>query len=119
MVGEVSITHVTHGLGDSLVFTIGIIFSNFVMGSPSLSCNVSISPFSIDQNKVINTSTIGIVSVNQQIKLVELPNLGVGGSDFVIDFKVDFWNDLFEKMFPKYKDCLEAIFLIIRLRLSI
>jgi len=89
------------------------------MGSPSLSCNVSISPFSIDQNKVINTSTIGIVSVNQQIKLVELPNLGVGGSDFVIDFKVDFWNDLFEKMFPKYKDRLEAIFLIIRLRLSI
>lgn len=69
MVGEVSITHVTHGLGDSLVFTIGIIFSNFVMGSPSLSCNVSISPFSIDQNKVINTSTIGIVSINQPISL--------------------------------------------------
>jgi hypothetical protein len=34
-----------------------------------------------------------------------------GGSDFVIDFKVDFWNNLFEKKFPKYKDRLEPIFL--------
>lgn len=110
MVVEVFITLVTHGLDDSLVITTRIIFSNFVMGNPP-SSNVSIGPSSIDQKKVINTSTTSIVSINQQNKLMELPNLGARGSDFVIDYKVDFWNNLFDKKFPKYKDRFEAIFL--------
>jgi hypothetical protein len=80
------------------------------MGSPSTNCSIFIGPSSIDQKKVMNTSTISIVSLDQQNKLVELPELGVGGSDFVIDFEVGFWNNLFDKKLPKYKDRLEAIF---------
>jgi hypothetical protein len=109
MVGDVSIIHVTHGLIDSLIVTTGVIFSNFVMGSSSPSCSVSIGPSSIDQKKVINTF-IGVVSLGQQNKLVELPNFAVRGSNFVVDSEVDFWNNLFGKRFPKYKDRLEAIF---------
>lgn len=110
MVGDVSIIHVTHGLIDSLIVTTGVIFSNFLMGSSSPSCSVSIGPSSIDQKKVINTSIIGVVSLRQQNKLVGLPNLGVRGSDFVVDSEVDFWNNLFDKRFLEYKDRLEAIF---------
>ncbi len=83
------------------------------MGNPFPSCSISIGP-SIDQKKVINTFITGIVSLDQQNKLVELLDLGVGGFDFVVDF----WNNLFDKEFPKYKDRLEAIFPY-RLRLSI
>jgi hypothetical protein len=59
---------------------------------------------------VINTSIVDITFLDQQNKLVELPILGVGEFDFIVDSKVDFWNNLFDKKFPKYKDRLEAIF---------
>ncbi len=95
----------------TLLLLLESFFSNFVMGNPFPNCSVSIGPYSIDQKKVMNTSTIGIVSLDQQNKLVELPELGVGGSDFVIDSEVDFWNNLFDKKLPKYKDHLEVIFL--------
>ncbi len=34
-----------------------------------------------------------------------------GGSRFVMDLKHSFWNTMFEKELPKYKDWLDTIFL--------
>jgi hypothetical protein len=34
----------------------------------------------------------------------------MSGSRFVIDSKVDFWNNMFDKELSTYKDCLDAIF---------
>jgi hypothetical protein len=78
--GGIFVIHVIHGKGDGLVVAIvtKVISFNVVMGSPSPSCNVSIGPFFIDRKKVINTSIVGITSLDQQNKLVELSILGVG-----------------------------------------
>jgi hypothetical protein len=39
-----------------------------------------------------------------------MPNLGMSGSRSIIDSKVDFWNNMFDKELLTYKDCLDAIF---------
>ncbi len=35
---------------------------------------------------------------------------GIDGSRSEMDFKGAFWNEMFEKELPKYKDCLDVIF---------
>ncbi len=39
--------------------------------------------------------------------MLHVPNL----SEFAIDFKNIFWNNMFEKNLPKHKDMLDATFL--------
>jgi hypothetical protein len=42
--------------------------------------------------------------------IMRLPNVGMGGSKSITSFEVDFWNNMFGKELPKYKDCVDVIF---------
>ncbi len=48
--------------------------------------------------------------MHQQKNVVQVLEFGIGKSGFEIDPKGAFWNEMFQKELPKYKDCLDVIF---------
>jgi len=109
---------VSNGVARVVIFMVrdSIIVGNFgVFGGPfniligvmSSSYNVLIA--SIDQEKTI--TQVPIVSfMHQKKNVVQVLEFGIGGSRSKMDFKGAFWNEMFEKELPNYKDLLNVIF---------
>jgi hypothetical protein len=48
--------------------------------------------------------------MHPQKNVVQVLEFGIGRSGFEMDANGAFWNEMFEKKLPKYKDCLDVIF---------
>jgi hypothetical protein len=77
---------------------IGVTFSNY---------NVPIA--SIDRQKMV-TQVLIASSMHRKKNVVQVLEFGIGGSGFEMESKGAFWNEMFEKELPKYKDHLDLIF---------
>jgi hypothetical protein len=77
--------------------------SNILIGVTSFSYNIHVA-FTYWQKMVPQVPTTS--SLHRKKNGVQVPKFGVDGFGFEMDSKV-FWNEVFEKELPKYKDCLD------------
>jgi hypothetical protein len=76
-----------------------------------------------DQKKIVSQvlDVYGVGFMDQGKNMVQVANFsigGFGGSRFMMDSGDSFWNTMFEKELPKYKDWLDTIFCITLLKHS-
>jgi hypothetical protein len=98
----------------SIVVTFGRPPSNILLGVPFSSCNVIIG--FTNQKKIVNQvpDVYGVGFMDQGKNVVQVADFNIGGScgsRFVMNSRDSFWNTMFEKELPKYKDWLDTIFL--------
>ncbi len=103
----------------SIVVAFGGPLSNILPNVPSFSCSVIVG--FIDHNTIVNqvfdASSVGYMDRKKNV--VQFANFGIGRSSesrFAMDSKDSFWNTMFEKNLPKYKDWLDTFFHITLLK---
>jgi hypothetical protein len=80
---------------------------NILIGVTSSNYNVHVA-FTYRQKMVPQVPTTSFLHLEKNV--VQVPKFGVDGFGFEMDSKGAFWNEVFEKELPKYKDRLTVIF---------
>ncbi len=97
----------------SIIVAFGGPFFDILTGVPYSSCSVTIG--FVNQEKIVSQvpSAFGVGSMDWRKNVVQVGDFSIskfGEFKFVMDLEDSFWNTMFEKELPKYKDWLDTIF---------